>query len=83
MPDPTGAERQRLYRERNAGRLAGGRRVPCVCCSRRHTGIYGRHCYRCWLLQTVEGRALAAQRVRDSRAKAKRDKLSTGPIPQT
>lgn len=82
MSDPTAAERQRLYRERKAGRLAGGRRVPCVCCPRRHTGLYGRHCYRCWLRQTVEGRALAAQRVRDSRARGKRDKLLTGPTSQ-
>ena len=82
MPDPTAADRQRLYRERNAGRLTGGRRVQCVCCPRRHTGIYGRHCYRCWLQQTVEGRALAAQRVRNSRARAKRDKLSTGTTSQ-
>ena len=76
MPDPTAAQRQRLYRQREAGLAPGGRRVLCEGCGRRHTGKYGQLCSRCWERLTPEGRMAVVERVFLHRqAKAKRDNL--------
>ena len=69
MPDPTGAERSRRYRERQAGRLPPAVRVPCKACPTVHTGTHGDLCSRRWERLTVEGRAAKALRVRQSRAR--------------
>ena len=69
MPDPTNAERQRRYRERQAGRLAPPQRLTCSACGRNHTGIHGVLCSRCWTALTPEGRADRAARVRKTRAR--------------
>jgi hypothetical protein len=69
MPDPTGAERQRRWRERQAERLAPAVRVSCEACGIIHTGAHGLLCSRCWERLTVEGRAAKALRVRKSRAR--------------
>ena len=89
MPDPTtpstpvpalnpAAQRQRLYRRRQASLVPGGRRIPCEneSCGRRHTGAKGLLCSRCWERLTPEGRMAVAERVFLHRqAKAKRDNL--------
>ena len=72
MPDPTGAERQRRYRERQAGRLPPTERPPCQACGRLHTGAHGPLCSRCWASLTPDGRADRAARVARAEAKAKR-----------
>ena len=69
MPDPTNAERQRRWRERQAERLSPVVRVPCKACPTVHTGAHGELCSRCWERLTVEGRAAKALRVRKSRAR--------------
>ena len=69
MPDPTNAERQRRWRERQAERLPPAVRVPCEACPTLHTGAHGLLCSRCWERLTVEGRAAKALRVRRSRAR--------------
>jgi len=48
MPDPTGAERQRRYRERKAGRLPPAPKPTCAACGITHTGARGLLCSRCW-----------------------------------
>jgi hypothetical protein len=67
MPDPTGAERSRRYRERLAreldGRLAPAVKPTCQACSRQHTGARGVFCSRCWEKETPEGRRFKADRV--------------------
>jgi hypothetical protein len=82
MPDPstpdpsTAAQRQRLYRQREAGLAPGGRRIPCENCPRSHTGAHELLCSRCWERLTPEGRMAVAERVFLHRqAKAKRDNL--------
>ena len=75
MPDPTGAERARRYRERKAGRLAPVQPLSCAACGRNHTGVRGVLCSRCWQSLTPEGRADRAARVAKVRAKRKRDDL--------
>ena len=64
MPDPTGAERARRYRERQAGRLAPVERPTCQACGKLHTGARGLLCNRCWQSLTPEGRADRTARVR-------------------
>jgi hypothetical protein len=71
MPDPTNADRQRRWRDRQAGRLAAAVRVSCQACSKLHTGARGALCSRCWQSLTPEGRADRAARVAKVRAKAK------------
>jgi hypothetical protein len=79
MPDPTNAERQRRWRERQAERLAPAVRVSCEACGITHTGAHGLLCSRCWERLTVEGRAAKAERVRKSRAR-QRDATKKGPL---
>ena len=67
--DPTNAERQRRWRERQAERLPPAVRVPCEACGIMHTGAHGVLCSRCWERLTVKGRADVAERVRQSRAR--------------
>jgi hypothetical protein len=74
MPDPTGAARQRRYRERQAGRLPAADRPTCAACGITHTGARGVLCSRCWTRLTPEGRAERAERVRRAQ-KRKRDGL--------
>jgi hypothetical protein len=70
-PDPSpAAQRQRLYRQRNAGLAPGGRRIPCEGCGRRHTGAHGRLCWQC-ARQTPEGRATVARLVWEHRQRQK------------
>jgi hypothetical protein len=70
MPtDPTNAERQHRWRERQAERLAPAVRVPCEACGIIHTGAHGLKCSRCWERLTAEGRDAKALRVRNSRAR--------------
>jgi hypothetical protein len=70
MPeDPTNAERQRRWRERQAEQLPPAARVPCQACPTLHTGKHGVFCQRCWLRLTPEGRADVAERVRRGRAR--------------
>lgn len=73
MPDPTGADRARRYRERQAGRLPPAQRPACQACGIIHTGARGLMCARCWQSLTAEGRADRAARVAKARARAKRD----------
>jgi hypothetical protein len=70
-PDPTNADRQQRWRDRQAGRLAAAVRVSCQACSKLHTGARGQLCSRCWQSLTPEGRADRAARVAKVRAKAK------------
>jgi hypothetical protein len=72
MPDPTAADRQRRWRERQAERLPPAVRAPCPGCNALHTGKYDPWCQRCWLKLTPEGRADVAERVRQSRARRQR-----------
>jgi hypothetical protein len=74
MPDPTGAERSRRYRERKAGRLPAPDQPACIACGRTHTGARGLLCSRCWQSLTPEGRADRADRVAKARANAKRER---------
>lgn len=69
MPDRTNAERQRRYRERQAGRLAPAQPLTCAACGRNHTGAHGLLCSRCWTALTPEGRADRAARVAKTRAR--------------
>ena len=72
----TNAERQRRWRERQAGRLPPVQRLTCPACGITHTGARGDLCSRCWERLTPEGRAYKADRVARSRArKRKRDGL--------
>ena len=78
-PDPSpAAQRQRLYRQRQAGLAPGGRRFLCEGCGRRHTGAHGRICREC-ARKTPEGRATVARLVWEHRqrqkAKGKGDNL--------
>ena len=75
MPNPTGAERARRYRERKAGRLPAVERPTCQACGRTHTGARGSLCSRCWQSLTPEGQADRAARVAKVRGKRKRDGL--------
>ena len=70
MPDPTGADRQRRYRARQAGLLPPVKLRPCATCSRLHTGAHGDYCVWCWRKQAVGRQAMTQQR-RDQRARAK------------
>ena len=74
VPDPTGADRQRRYRERQAGRLPPAQRPTCQACGITHTGTRGLLCCRCWTRLAPEGRADRADRVRRAQ-KRKRDGL--------
>jgi len=71
MPDPTNADRQRRWRDRQAGRLAAAVQLNCQACGKLHTGARGALCSRCWQSLTPEGRADRAARVAKVRAKAK------------
>jgi hypothetical protein len=73
MPDPTGADRQRRYRARQAGLLPPAELRPCACCPRQHTGTHGDHCWECWRLHTEAGRADRAARVTRSRQRRRRE----------
>lgn len=70
MPDPTNADRQRRWRDRQAGRSAPAQRLPCASCTTIHTGIHGTLCRKCWL-KTQPGKEwqrlrMAAYRKRQS-----------------
>lgn len=69
MPDPTGSERQRRYRERLAGRLPPVQRLTCPACGILHTGARGPLCSRCWERLDPAGRAYKADRVAKTRAR--------------
>lgn len=73
MPDPTNAERQRRWRERQAGRLAPAEPLFCAACEAVHRGRHGALCSRCWTSLTPEGRADRAARVAKSRARRQRN----------
>jgi hypothetical protein len=74
MPtDPTGADRQRRYRERQSGRLPPAELRPCACCPRLHSGTHGEHCWECWRQHTQQGRADRADRVARSRMRRRRE----------
>jgi hypothetical protein len=82
MPtDPTAADRQRRWRERQQ---AGTPWQPLVCaaCGGNASGgntskaTYGELCCRCWERLTPEGRAAVAKRVQQLRARRRqRDNL--------
>lgn len=74
MPDPTGADRQRRWRDRQAGRLPSVDRPSCAACGRVHTGIRGVLCSRCWRALTPEGKADRVERVRRAQARRKGDR---------
>lgn len=76
-PDPTNADRQRRYRERQAGRLPPAERPICPACSITHTGARGLLCSRCWERLTEEGRQFKRDRV----AKARARRRTTPPDP--
>jgi hypothetical protein len=68
----TNAERQKLWRERKAGRVAPPERRVCSVCKKRGcSGAYEAMCRRCWEKVTVEGRKAHAERNRRSRAAKK------------
>jgi hypothetical protein len=71
--DPTGADRQRRYRDRQAGLLPPAELRSCACCPRQHTGTHGDHCWECWRLHTDAGRADRADRVARSRQRRRRE----------
>jgi hypothetical protein len=70
MPDSTAVTTQR-WRDRKAGRLPPLQWPICSGCGREHRGARGEYCSRCWEKLTPDGREAKAQRVRDSRARAK------------
>lgn len=72
VPD-TNAERQRRWRQRQAGDLPPVQLLACEACGRRHTGVHGVLCWRCWEQLTAEGRAARAERVRRWRARRRDD----------
>ncbi len=75
MPtDPTGAERQRRWKARQAGLLPPVRLVPCATCPRHHTGAHGDQCWQCWR-KTEAGRRVMTQQRRNQRAGAIRNNL--------
>lgn len=55
MTDPTNAERQRRWRERQAGRLAPAQQLTCSSCNAACTGAHGTLCRDCWR-RTPEGK---------------------------
>ena len=63
----TGAERQRRWRQRQAGKIPPVEVLTCESCGRRHIGAHGALCWRCWEHLTVEGRESRAERVRRAR----------------
>lgn len=69
MPDPTGAERAKRYRERQAGRLPPAAKPTCPSCGITHTGARGPFCSRCWERLDPAGRQFKADRVAKSRAR--------------
>jgi hypothetical protein len=73
--DPTAADRQRRWRERQQ---AGTPWQPLVCaaCEGSSSGKYDPLCRSCWELLTPKGRAAVAKRVRQLRARRRqRDNL--------
>jgi hypothetical protein len=74
MPDPTNAERQRRWRERQAGRLPPAERPICPACSITHMGARGVFCSRCWERLDPAGRQFKRDRVAKARA-GKHDRL--------
>lgn len=73
--DRTNAERQKRWRDRQAGKLPAAPKISCAACGKIHTGARGQYCSRCWEKETVEGRAFKAARV--ARARARRKAQST------
>lgn len=69
--DPTNAERQQRWRDRQKGKVAPAPKLACVACGKTHTGARGVHCSRCWEKETPEGRAFKAARVKKARDRAK------------
>lgn len=55
MPDPTNAERQRRWRDRQAGRLEPAPQLSCTTCGRSCSGSHGPICRDCFR-RTPEGR---------------------------
>jgi hypothetical protein len=74
MPD-TNVDRQRRWRQRQAGVIPPVKLLVCEteACGRRHTGVHGGLCWRCWEQLTPEGRAARAKRVRQWRARRRDD----------
>jgi hypothetical protein len=77
MPDPTGAERARRYRERQAGRLPPVQRPTCPACGIVHRCARGILCSRCWERLTEEGKAFNAERVQRGRANTQQGKAQS------
>jgi hypothetical protein len=73
MPDTTNADRQRRWRQRQAGVIPPVKLLVCEACGRRHTGAHGGLCWRCWERLTVEGRNARAKRDRRWRARKRDD----------
>lgn len=71
MPDTTNAERQRRWRERQAGRLGPAQRLACSTCGAIHTGAHGSLCRNCWR-KTADGMAWQRQRMAAYRARRSR-----------
>jgi recombinational DNA repair protein (RecF pathway) len=75
MPnDPTAADRQRRWRERQQDGTPW-QSLVCAACGRNTSGgntstpTYGELCRRCWEKLTPEGRDAKAERVRQTRAR--------------
>ena len=68
MPDPTNADRQRRWRERQAGRAAPAAKVLCTVCGIIHTGAHGTLCRLCWR-KTPDGLEWQRQRIAALRAR--------------
>lgn len=63
MPDPTGAERQQRWRDRQRT----GQQAPTCTCGRKAYGEHAPLCRRCWLA-TDAGREWERQRIAAIRA---------------
>lgn len=67
----TNPERQRRWRERQAGLLGPAPNGLCEGCGAKHQGNHGTLCSRCWVRLTEEGREEVRERARRYRARKK------------